>query len=107
MLPGMECLSYQESLDRLELFSLERRRLRGDLIEVYEVMRDGLKALCFFLSRRSDQSPSTDTLIRLTERILTLNNFSYNSTYFIQTKGVAMGTHMGPSYACLFVGYME
>eukprot|EP00061_Rhincodon_typus_P000982 g13359.t1 len=24
-----------------------------------------------------------------------------------QTKGVAMGTRMGPSYACLFIGYME
>eukprot|EP00061_Rhincodon_typus_P004714 g23261.t1 len=26
---------------------------------------------------------------------------------FLQTKGVAMGTLMGPSYACLFVGYVE
>eukprot|EP00061_Rhincodon_typus_P011553 g36653.t1 len=25
----------------------------------------------------------------------------------IVTKGAAMGTHMGPSYACLFVGYVE
>eukprot|EP00061_Rhincodon_typus_P012056 g37523.t1 len=34
-------------------------------------------------------------------------NFSFNSSYFLQTKGVAMGIHVGPSYACLFVGYME
>eukprot|EP00061_Rhincodon_typus_P005800 g25753.t1 len=68
---------------------------------------DGLKALCYFLSRRPDQSPSTDTLIRLTELVLTLNNFSFNSSHFLQTKGVAMGTLMGPSYACLFVGYVE
>eukprot|EP00061_Rhincodon_typus_P002312 g17169.t1 len=64
---------------------------------------DGLKALRFFLSHKPDQSPSTDTLIRLTELILTLNNFSFNSSHFLQTKRVAMGTCMDPSYACLFV----
>eukprot|EP00061_Rhincodon_typus_P010461 g34775.t1 len=35
----MEGLSYKARLDRLGLFSLERRRLRGDLIEVYKIMR--------------------------------------------------------------------
>eukprot|EP00061_Rhincodon_typus_P002967 g18951.t1 len=54
-----------------------------------------------------NQSPSTDTLIRLTKVILTPNNFSFNSFHFLHTKGVAMGIHMGPSYACLFVGYVE
>eukprot|EP00061_Rhincodon_typus_P007715 g29695.t1 len=39
MLLGMEDLSYKERLDRLELFPLECRRLRGNLIEVYESMR--------------------------------------------------------------------
>eukprot|EP00061_Rhincodon_typus_P004611 g23000.t1 len=68
---------------------------------------DGLEALCFFLSRRPNQSPSTDTLICLTGLALTLNNFSFNSSHFLQTKGVAMGTQMGPSYACLFVRYVE
>ena len=36
MLPGMEGISYEE---KLGLFSLERRRVRGDLIEVYKIMR--------------------------------------------------------------------
>eukprot|EP00061_Rhincodon_typus_P003416 g20031.t1 len=36
---GMEGLSYKERLNRLGLFLLERRRLRGDLIEAYKIMR--------------------------------------------------------------------
>eukprot|EP00061_Rhincodon_typus_P000342 g11375.t1 len=68
---------------------------------------DGLKALRIFPSRRPDQSPSSDNLVRLAELILTLNNFSFNSSNFLQINGVTMGTRMGPSYACLFVGYVE
>jgi len=44
---------------------------------------------------------------REAELFLSLNNFSFNSSHFLQKKGVAMGTHMGPSYACLFMGYVE
>eukprot|EP00061_Rhincodon_typus_P015244 g42810.t1 len=56
---------------------------------------------------KPDQSPFTDTLICLIELILTLNNFSFNSSHCLQTKGVARGTCIGPSYACLFVEYVE
>eukprot|EP00061_Rhincodon_typus_P004622 g23025.t1 len=63
---------------------------------------DDLKALRFFLSCRPNQSPSTDSLIHLAELVLTLINFSFNSSHFLQTKWVAMGTCMGPSYDCLF-----
>eukprot|EP00061_Rhincodon_typus_P015747 g43599.t1 len=68
---------------------------------------DGLKALRFFLSHRPNLSPSTDTLIHLTELVLTLNNFSFNSSHFLQAKGMAMGTRMGPGYAFLLVGCVE
>eukprot|EP00061_Rhincodon_typus_P017540 g46269.t1 len=54
---------------------------------------------------RPNQSLSTNTLIRLVELVLTLNNFSFDSSHFLKTEGVAMGTHMGLS--CLFVGFME
>eukprot|EP00061_Rhincodon_typus_P012648 g38518.t1 len=39
MLLGMEGLSYKVRLDRLELFSVDHMRLRGDLIEIYKIMR--------------------------------------------------------------------
>ena len=36
-----------------------------------------------------------------------LNNFSFDGEYYQQVSGVAMGTKMVPSYANLFVGYVE
>lgn len=39
MLLAIEGISSKESLDKLGLFSLESGRLRGDLIEVFKVMR--------------------------------------------------------------------
>ena len=35
----MESISYEVRLNKLGLFSLERQRLKGDLIEVYKMMR--------------------------------------------------------------------
>jgi len=40
MLPGLEGFRYEERLDKFGLFSIERRGLRGDLKEVYNIMRD-------------------------------------------------------------------
>jgi len=39
MLQGLDGLTYKERLDRLGLFSLERRRLSDDLMEVCKIMR--------------------------------------------------------------------
>ena len=47
------------------------------------------------------------TLQRLPQLVLTLNCFSFAGSYYKQINGVAMGTKMGPSYANLFVGYIE
>ena len=50
---------------------------------------------------------STSALLRLAELVLTLNSFQFNDQFFEQISGVAMGTKMGPSYACIFMGYLE
>ena len=40
ILPGLEKLSYRERLNRLVLYSLERRRMRRYLMEVYKILMD-------------------------------------------------------------------
>ena len=37
MIPSLRNLSYEERLKRLGMFSLRRRRLRGDMIEVFKI----------------------------------------------------------------------
>ena len=39
LIPGMSGLPYEERLDRLGLYSLEFRILRGDLIETYKILK--------------------------------------------------------------------
>ena len=53
------------------------------------------------------QAPVLYPPTRLAELVLTLNAFTLNGEVYNQTGGVAMGSKMGPNYACLFVGYVE
>jgi ribonuclease P/MRP protein subunit RPP40 len=52
MISGCKGLSYDERLKKLDLFSLERRRVRGDLIEVFKIFKgiSGLSVKDFFVT---------------------------------------------------------
>ena len=67
-----------------------------DVKSLYTVIphQDGLKALKFFLDKRPTQELSTTVLVRLAERVLTLNNFSFDGEHYQQISGIAMGTKM-------------
>ena len=80
-----------------------------DITSPYTVIpnSEGLQALKHFFDQRTVKEPSSETLLRLAELVLTLNCFSFAGNYYKQINGVAMGTRMGPSYANLFVGYVE
>ena len=84
-----------------------------DISSLYTVIpnSEGLQALTctcrYFFDQRTVTEPSSETLLRLAELVLTLNCFSFAGNYYKQINGVAMGTKMGPSYANLFVGYVE
>ena len=80
-----------------------------DITSLYTVIPncEGLLALKHFFDLRTVKKPSSETLLRLAELVLTLNCFSFAGSYYKQINGVAMGTKMGPSYANLFIGYIE
>ena len=82
-----------------------------DITSLYAVIPngEGLLALKHFFDLCTVKEPSSETLLRLAELpvVLTLNCFSFADHYYKQINCVAMGTKMGPSYANLFVGYIE
>ncbi|XP_051789435.1 uncharacterized protein LOC127529561 [Erpetoichthys calabaricus] len=50
LIPGLQGLNYEERLKELSLYSLSKRRLRGDMIEVFKIMK-GISAVdrdCYF-----------------------------------------------------------
>ena len=67
-----------------------------DITSLYTVIPndEGLRALKHFFDQRTVKEPSSETLLRLAELVLTLNCFSFGGNYYKQTNGVAMGTKM-------------
>ena len=69
----------------------------SDISSLYTVIpnSEGLHALRYFFDQRTVTEPSSETLLRLAELVLTLNCFSFAGNYYKQINGG------------LFVGYVE
>ena len=70
---------------------------------------EGLRAVAEFLAihRSPMELPSNANIIRMSDLVLTCNNFEFNGRYFLQTSGTAMGTRVAPSYANIFMDWFE
>ena len=105
----------KDSTHALEIFrdfnfyGQDKLILTMDITSLYKVIPngEGLQPLKHFFDQRIVIEPSSETLLRLAELVLAFNCFSFAGNYYKQINGVAMGTRMGPSYANLFVGYVE
>ena len=78
-------------------FSCENKLIfTMDITSFYTVIpnNEGLQALRFFFDQRTIKEPSSETLLRLAELVLTLNCCSFADNHYKQVNGVAMGTKM-------------
>lgn len=70
----------------------------------------GLEAISFWLNEHpQDLHPriTKSFVLEAIKIILSNNVFQFNGDYYIQLRGTAMGTKMAPTYANLFLGYLE
>ena len=65
MIKGLEHLSYEESLRELGLFSLEKRKLRGDLIAAFQYLKGAYKQEGECLVTRVDSDRTMENCFKL------------------------------------------
>ena len=80
-----------------------------DIVGMYTnvPVEEGLKAFAKSMERREDKSVPTWFLVKLMRFIAESSVFVFDSQLFIQLMGVAMGSRVSPTFACLFVGILE
>ena len=70
----------------------------------------GLESISYRLNKHPEllaERFSVMFVVRGLQIILENNNFSFNKSFYNQTKGTAMGTKVAPTYATLVLGFLE
>ncbi len=79
-----------------------------DVTSLYtSIPHKGLESLDYFLKTLQNPRLPSQFILDLTKFMLTNNYFLFVKEYYLQTQGTAMGTHLAPSYANLFIGKFE
>ena len=68
---------------------------------------EGIKAVKESYEKYKEKAVSTKVIITFLSLILSLNNFVFNCTHYLQTMGCAMCTICAPSYANIFMANFE
>ncbi len=69
--------------------------------------KEGIESMIHFLSERVDSVPSNECIETLSEIVLSHNYFIFQNDFFIQRRGVAMGSAFAPSFANLYMASFE
>ena len=68
---------------------------------------EGIEAIKESNEKYKEETVSTKVIITFLSLVLTLNNFVFNCTHYLETMGCAMDTACAPSYAIIFMAIFE
>ena len=68
---------------------------------------EGLKVLRKHYDKFIDKTAPAEDIIKVPEFVLKKNLFEFNSKFYKQVSGIAIGTKFSPPHACIFMGYIE
>jgi len=81
----------------------------ADVVGLYSNIpqKEGMEVFRRALDSRPAPRLPTGFLMTLLGFVLTLNLFVFDASFWLQVQGTAMGTRVAPTFACLFMGWLE